>query len=83
MDARDRAGGLTRNLGAWTMPDEMLERLAAIHAHNRGRSSHDFKRIGERRIVASIKERYGVGVCTRTVVKWFRDNEKVLNENVG
>jgi hypothetical protein len=72
--------GLTRKLGRWVMPDEMLERLVAIHAHNQGRGHHDDQRIGERRIVTAIKERYGIGVSTHTVARWFRENREVLDE---
>lgn len=80
MDARDQTGGLARKLGAWTMPDEMLDRLLSVHAHNSKLPARSQQRIGERKLVAAIRERYGVGVSTHTVAKWFASNRKVLDE---
>lgn len=80
MDARPQTGGLNSRMGAWTMPDEMLDRLLSIHAHNAGLPRNSDKRIGERRVVRAIRERYGVGVSTHTVAKWFAANREVLDE---
>lgn len=79
-----RTSCLTRTLGrGWSMPDEMLAKLVDIYAHNSQLKPDSSNRIGERMIVKAIRERYGIGVSTHTVAKWFRDNQEKLNELVG
>lgn len=71
---------LNPRMAAWSMPDEMLEWLVRIHAHNSKLPARSQQRIGERKLVVAIRERYGVGVSTHTVAKWFASNREVLDE---
>ncbi len=77
--------GLTRKLSHWDMPDDAIEWLVRIYAHNRqlAPKTDQTERIGQRRIVAAIRERYGIGVSTHTIAKWFATNQEVLNANMG